>query len=36
MMFKIAVCDDEKYFQKYIEEILAAYQKEKGVCRLFS
>lgn len=31
MMFKIAVCDDEKYYQKHIEEILAAYQKEKGV-----
>ena len=30
-MFKIAICDDEKYFQNRLEEILRNYQKEKGV-----
>lgn len=30
-MFKIAVCDDEKYFQSRIKEILTAYQKEKNI-----
>lgn len=30
-MFKIAVCDDETYFQNCIKEILMTYQKEKGV-----
>ncbi len=30
-MFKIAVCDDEKYFQNRIKEILTEYQKEKNM-----
>ena len=30
-MFKIAICDDEKYFQNRLEEILRNYQREKGV-----
>ncbi len=31
IMFKIAVCDDEKYFQNRIKEILTEYQKEKNM-----
>ena len=30
-MFKIAVCDDEKYFLNYIKGILTDYRNEKGV-----
>lgn len=30
-MFRIAICDDEKYFQDYIQEILMDYQKETGI-----
>ena len=30
-MFKIAVCDDEKYFLNYIKKILTDYRNEKGV-----
>lgn len=30
-MFRIAICDDEKYFQEYIQELLMDYQKEKGI-----
>ncbi len=30
-MFRIAICDDEKYFQEYIQGILMDYQKEKGI-----
>lgn len=30
-MFKIAVCDGEKYFQNRIKEILTEYQKEKSM-----
>lgn len=30
-MFKIAICDDEKYFIKVIQETLTNYQKEKDI-----
>lgn len=30
-MFKIAICDDERYFRKQIREILTDYMDEKGV-----
>ena len=30
-MFRIAICDDEQYFQEYIQGILMDYRKEKGI-----
>ena len=30
-MLRIAICDDEEYFQEYIKEILINYQEDKGV-----
>ena len=30
-MFKIAVCDDEKQFQRHIKELLTKYQNENGM-----
>ena len=31
MVFKIAICDDEDYFRKWIREMLQHYMKESGI-----